>query len=271
MAVVRGSLGKFPVVLASATPSIESHVNARTGRYAPRRPAGPLLRRRAAGGRRPSTCASTRPSEGKWLSPVLVEAVTETLGRQAAGAAVPQPPRLRAADAVPLLRPSHRLPAVHGLAGRAPLSPPARTATTAASRCRSRRSAPSAASPTRSSPAARASSASPRRWPSAFPRRALALLSSDLVPVADRDARDHQDHRGGRGRHHHRHADGGQGPPLPAARDRRHRRRRSGARPGRPARRRAHLPAPAPGDGPRRPRAAPPAAASCRPTCPSTR
>ncbi|MGE0857011.1 MAG: DEAD/DEAH box helicase, partial [Hyphomicrobiaceae bacterium] len=33
MAVVRGSLGGFPVVLASATPSIESHVNARTGRY----------------------------------------------------------------------------------------------------------------------------------------------------------------------------------------------------------------------------------------------
>ena len=33
MAVVRASLGKFPVVLASATPSIESHVNARTGRY----------------------------------------------------------------------------------------------------------------------------------------------------------------------------------------------------------------------------------------------
>ncbi|MCB1511730.1 MAG: DEAD/DEAH box helicase, partial [Hyphomicrobiaceae bacterium] len=33
MAVVRGNLGKFSVVLASATPSIESHVNARTGRY----------------------------------------------------------------------------------------------------------------------------------------------------------------------------------------------------------------------------------------------
>ena len=33
MAVVRGNLGKIPVILASATPSIESHVNARTGRY----------------------------------------------------------------------------------------------------------------------------------------------------------------------------------------------------------------------------------------------
>ena len=33
MAVVRANLGKFPVILSSATPSIESHVNARTGRY----------------------------------------------------------------------------------------------------------------------------------------------------------------------------------------------------------------------------------------------
>ena len=33
MAVVRANLGKFPVVLSSATPSIESHVNARSGRY----------------------------------------------------------------------------------------------------------------------------------------------------------------------------------------------------------------------------------------------
>ena len=33
MAIVRASLAKCPVVLASATPSVESHVNARTGRY----------------------------------------------------------------------------------------------------------------------------------------------------------------------------------------------------------------------------------------------
>ena len=62
MAVVRGSLGKFAVVLASATPSIESHVNARTGRYGHVELPEPLLRRRAAARSRPSTCASTRPS-----------------------------------------------------------------------------------------------------------------------------------------------------------------------------------------------------------------
>src|SRR5690606_37508146 len=33
MAVVRGHIGGFPVVLASATPSIESRVNAGQGRY----------------------------------------------------------------------------------------------------------------------------------------------------------------------------------------------------------------------------------------------
>ena len=33
MAVVRGAIAKIPVVLASATPSVESEVNARRGRY----------------------------------------------------------------------------------------------------------------------------------------------------------------------------------------------------------------------------------------------
>ena len=34
MAVVRASLGKIPIVLSSATPSVESIVNVRRGRYA---------------------------------------------------------------------------------------------------------------------------------------------------------------------------------------------------------------------------------------------
>ena len=81
MAVVRGSLGKFAVVLASATPSIESHVNARTGRYAhvelPGRYSGAELPQVAA-----IDLRQHPPERGKWLSPVLVEAVTETLGRK---------------------------------------------------------------------------------------------------------------------------------------------------------------------------------------------
>ena len=209
------------------------------------------------------------PERGKWLSPVLVEAMHRDARQEAAGAAVPQPPRLRAAHAVPHLRPPHRLPAVHGLAGRAPLPPPAQLPP-----LRLLAADPGEVPQVRR--AGRAGRLRPgRRAHRRGGGRALsrgargpALLRPGAV--ADRDARDHQEDRGRRGRHHHRHADGGQGPPLPAARQRRHRRRRPGARPGRPARGRAHLPAHAPGDGPRRARAAPPAAASCRPTCPST-
>ena len=218
------------------------------GRYAPRRLARPLLRRRDAGGggHRP---APAPPERGKWLSPVLVEAVTETLANKQQALLFLN---RRGYAPLTLCRAcGHRIDCPQCTAWlvehryRKPAQvPPLRLLAADA-----RRSAPSAASPTRSWPAVRASSASPRRWPSAFPDARVALLSSDLVPVADRDARDHQDDRGGRGRHHHRHADGGQGPSLPAARHRRHRRRRPGARPGRPARGRAHVPAHAPGTG----------------------
>jgi primosomal protein N' (replication factor Y) (superfamily II helicase) len=78
MAVVRGSLGQFPVVLASATPSIESHVNARTGRYR-----HAVLPGRFSGVELPDIVPidlrSEPPEQGKWLSPVLVDAVNETL------------------------------------------------------------------------------------------------------------------------------------------------------------------------------------------------
>ncbi len=84
MSVVRGNLGGFPVVLSSATPSIESHVNARTGRYR-----HVVLPARFSGAALPEVCAidlrSNPPERGKWLSPILVDAVTATLaaGQQA--------------------------------------------------------------------------------------------------------------------------------------------------------------------------------------------
>jgi hypothetical protein len=99
MAVVRGHIEKFPVVLASATPSIESRVNAAQGRYAicacpsasagaPCPTSGPSICARAAGARR-------------WISPRLRQAVERDAGARRAGAALPQPARLCAADAVP--------------------------------------------------------------------------------------------------------------------------------------------------------------------------
>ena len=81
MAVVRGNLGKFAVVLASATPSIESHVNARSGRYAQVELPG-----RYSGAELPEVATvdlrQHPPERGKWLSPVLVEAVTATLAKK---------------------------------------------------------------------------------------------------------------------------------------------------------------------------------------------
>lgn len=80
MAVVRASLGKFTIVLASATPSIESHVNARSGRYR-----HVVLPGRFSGVEMPDVRAidmrTEQPDKGKWLAPTLVNAVTETLAR----------------------------------------------------------------------------------------------------------------------------------------------------------------------------------------------
>ena len=83
MAVVRASLGKFPVILSSATPSIESHVNARTGRYR-----SVVLPGRYSGAELPEVVTVDMrrdpPERGKWLAPALVAAMTETLGEEAA-------------------------------------------------------------------------------------------------------------------------------------------------------------------------------------------
>ena len=78
MAVVRGSLGRFPVVLASATPSLETIANVAAGRY------GKLdLPDRHGPAALPEIVAidmrKTPPPPGRWLSPPLHQAVTETL------------------------------------------------------------------------------------------------------------------------------------------------------------------------------------------------
>jgi primosomal protein N' (replication factor Y) len=80
MAVLRGSLGHIPVVLSSATPSIESLVNVAQGRYRHIK----LAQRYKAASLPDITAIDMRrdpPERGKWLSPLLVEAVGETLAR----------------------------------------------------------------------------------------------------------------------------------------------------------------------------------------------
>ena len=78
MAVVRAHLEAIPIVLASATPSLESLHNVEIGRYEtlrlPDRHAGALMPDIAAIDMR-----RTPPARGRWLSPPLLEAVGETL------------------------------------------------------------------------------------------------------------------------------------------------------------------------------------------------
>ena len=124
MAVVRAHIAKIPIVLASATPSVETEVNARKGRYQrialPSRFGGQHmphieaidLRREAAAARPLHLAAARRADPDR-----------DRAAR--AGAAVPQSPRLCAADAVPRVRASLRLHHLRCVAGRSPLSPAA--------------------------------------------------------------------------------------------------------------------------------------------------
>jgi primosomal protein N' (replication factor Y) len=78
MAVVRAHLGGFPVVLSSATPSLESRVNADAGRYA-----RVVLPDRFAAAVLPTVTAidlrTEQPERGRFLAPPLVSAIGETL------------------------------------------------------------------------------------------------------------------------------------------------------------------------------------------------
>jgi primosomal protein N' (replication factor Y) len=80
LAVARGKIEAAPVVLASATPSLESLWNARAGRYR-------LLRLddRHGAARMPGVrlvdLRQTPPPPGRWLSPALTDAMAATLAR----------------------------------------------------------------------------------------------------------------------------------------------------------------------------------------------
>ena len=78
VAVMRGRLAATPVILASATPSLESHCNARSGRY--RRLSLPTRHGQA---KLPDVEAIDMrrqpPVRGRWLSPALDTAMRETV------------------------------------------------------------------------------------------------------------------------------------------------------------------------------------------------
>src|SRR4051794_15452516 len=80
MAVVRANIAKIPIVLASATPSVESEVNARKGRYQ-----RVVLPTRFGGQYMPHIEAidlrRDPPARGQFISPRLAEAVTVAVER----------------------------------------------------------------------------------------------------------------------------------------------------------------------------------------------
>jgi primosomal protein N' (replication factor Y) len=80
MAVVRAQISACPVILSSATPSLETVANVEQGRYArmhlPRRHGGAVLPGVAA-----IDLRRHPPQARRWLSPLLVKALAETFGR----------------------------------------------------------------------------------------------------------------------------------------------------------------------------------------------
>ena len=253
MAVVRGHIARIPVVLSSATPSLETEVNARRGRYARL-----ALPERFGGQRMPAVEAidlrQAPPPRGRFISPVLAGAVKTAHRARRAGAAVSQSPRLCAADLVPRLRLSLLLPELRRLAGRSPLPQAARLPPLRLRHAASGGIARNARPRIPSSPSGRASSASKKRCASLFPEARVLVLSSDLVASVERMREEFADVAAGRfdivigtqlvAKGHHF--------PmlnLVGVID-----ARSGLEQRRSARRRAHLPAFASGGRPRRPR-----------------
>lgn len=81
MAVVRAHLGNFPVLLASATPALETFINAEEGRYN-----RITLPGRIADAQLPDLAAidmrANGPEKGSWLAPELISAMKDTLDQK---------------------------------------------------------------------------------------------------------------------------------------------------------------------------------------------
>ena len=80
MAVVRASIGGFAAILASATPSVESRVNAQMGRYAHVRLTG-RYKEAALPSLDLVDMRRAPPARGRFVSPVLTAAIRQTVER----------------------------------------------------------------------------------------------------------------------------------------------------------------------------------------------
>ena len=116
MAVLRASLADIPIVLVSATPSLETVINVARGRY--QRVALP---HRHAAAQLPAVAPRRSAPRADRAWPLPVTAAGRRTRRDLCGggasAAVSQPAGLCAADRVPRLRASLPMPELYGLAG----------------------------------------------------------------------------------------------------------------------------------------------------------
>ena len=120
MAVVRARLEKAPVVLASATPALETRVNAETGRYRWLR-----LPSRFGAATLPDIATvdlkREGPPRGRWLSPKAIAGVEAARERGEQALLFLNRRGYAPLTLCRVVRPSVRMPELLGLAGRAPL------------------------------------------------------------------------------------------------------------------------------------------------------
>ena len=243
----RGRENKIPVVLASATPSVETEVNARRGRYS-----GVSLPERFGGQYLPSIEAidlkTQGPPRGRFIAPQLAEAVQIALETKEQALLFLNrrgyaPLTLCRACGHRMHCPNcdswlvdHRFKRrlVCHLCGFATPLPPQ------CPKCQATESFVAGR------PGRRAAGAGGGR---AFPRRAHARPVERSRRIGRAPAQRARRRRAGPIRYRHRHPAGRQGPSFSQAQPGRHRRCRSRPRQRRSARRRAHLPASASGHG----------------------
>jgi primosomal protein N' (replication factor Y) len=130
VAVMRAKLEEVPIILASATPAIESRHQVTLGNYRELKLPAALRRREMPASRRSTSPGSAAARPLGWRRAGRRPAGQSDAGEQSL--LFPQPPRLCAADLVPALRPPLPMPQLHRLDGGAPLHPRPRPATIAA-------------------------------------------------------------------------------------------------------------------------------------------
>ena len=158
-----------------------------------------------------------KPERQRFLAPPLVTALARDAGGGRAGDAVPEPPRLCAADAVPHLRPSPAMPELHGVAGRAPLPSGGCNAITAATPSRCRRSARAAAMAASFVACGPGVERLAEEVAERFPNARLAVMASDTLIGPQRRGGGDRERPEPRHRRAHRHAGGGEGASFSAA------------------------------------------------------